>query len=211
MKQKKITKTKKRRITNDHLAIRELRLELNLTQAIAGKLIGLSAKGVEAIENGRVSLNRNRIEEILNSYNFSYLDFLRVRKLIEKNSCKRRKRITIKTVLKNEDRRSYQKLITKEVKVLKSMRRIKGLTQYKASKLCGYNRSAIGHIENGRIELSTDRIKHIIESYGYKYRDFENNMHKEEQRDTIIDFCIERIETLDDRKLDIVKNLLRSL
>ena len=91
------------------------------------------------------------------------------------------------------------------------MRRIKNISQDKASSLCGYSRASIGHIENGRIELDKNRIKHIVESYGYLYSDFENNLKKEELRDTVMDYCIEKIGKLDDSKLEIVKNLLGSL
>ena len=91
------------------------------------------------------------------------------------------------------------------------MRRLKKLSQDKASNFCGYPRATIGHIENGRIELSNERIKHIVESYGYKYSEFEENLNKDEMRDTIVDSCLQKIEKLDDSKLEIVKNLLGSL
>ena len=42
------------------------------------------------------------------------------------------------------------------------------------------------------IELDKDRIKHIVESYGYLYSDFENNLKKEELSDSIVDYCIKK-------------------
>ncbi len=90
-------------------------------------------------------------------------------------------------MLKNSDRRSYQKIVTKECKVLRSLRRIKKISQDQASAMCGYSRPTIGHIENGRIELSEERLRHIVKSYGYKYSDFEGSMAKAELRDTIVD------------------------
>lgn len=50
-----------------------------------------------------------------------------------------------------------------------------------------------------------------IKSYGYSISEFEDNMNKEELRDTILDQCIDKIKKLNDTKLDIVKNLLASL
>ncbi|MBT7608336.1 MAG: helix-turn-helix transcriptional regulator [Bacteriovoracaceae bacterium] len=213
MKTKRLKRCDKKIILSDQLALRELRLELDLTLEEAGKKLGLSAKGIGAIENGRVSLARKRITEIITSYGLDYLDFVRAKRIIEKalRKNKKGKRQTIKKVLKNSDRRSYQKLVTRECKVIKSMRRIKGLTQDQASKLCSYSRATIGHIENGRIELSKDRIEHIVISYGYLLKDFEENMSKVELRDEIVDSCLEKITGLDDSKLDIVKNLLGSL
>ena len=176
----------------------------------AGEKYGLSSKGMGAIENGRVSLNREKIEAIINSYGFTYLDFVRAKRLIEKGAKMRPKRRFIKTVLKNSDRRSYQKIITKECQVLRSLRRIKKISQDQASAMCGYSRPTIGHIENGRIELDEERIRHIVKSYGYKYSDFEDSMAKAELRDTIVDSCLEKIDQLDDNKLEVVKNLLGS-
>ena len=59
-------------------------------------------------------------------------------------------------------------------------------------------------------QISRERAKHIVESYGYKYSDFEENLSKAELRDSVIDLCLEKIEHLDDSKLEIVKNLLGS-
>tara|TARA_R110002072_G_scaffold276051_1_gene437274 strand:- start:2437 stop:3075 length:639 start_codon:yes stop_codon:yes gene_type:complete len=191
-------------------ALKELRLELGMTQLRASEKLELGPKGLAAIENGRVALNRNRIEEIVNSYGLHYLDFIRVKKRIEKEQRKKKRPDTIKSVLKNSDRRSYQKIVTKECKILRSMRRVKNISQDKASSLCGYSRATIGHIENGRIEISINRAKHIVKAYGYSFSDYEKNLSKTEQRDSIIDSCLEKIEHLDDNKLELVKNLLES-
>ena len=163
----------KKIIGSEQLALRQLRLDLQLTLTEAGKKINLTDKGLGAIENGRVDLKRSRIEQIIKAYGLEYLDFIRAKRIIERNQHKKCKRETVKTVLTNKDRRSYQKKITKECRVLKSLRRQKGITQDNASFLCGYSRPTIGHIENGRIELPPERIKHILECYGLKYSDFE--------------------------------------
>ena len=94
--------------------------------------------------------------------------FLGKKKILARDKNSRRK--TTKTVLGNSDRRSYQKKITKECRILRSMRRMRKFSQDKASKICGYSRATIGHIENGRIELSEARIRFIVESYGYAFR-----------------------------------------
>ena len=195
----------------DHQVIRELRLEIGMTLKEASEKLEVGAKGLGAIENGRVCLDKKRVEGIVISYGLVYLDFVRKKKAIEKEGLKRRGRKSVRHVLTNNDRRSYQKIITKECRVIKSMRRIKSISQDNASKLCGYSRPTIGHIENGRIELSLDRIRHIVHSYGYKINDFEDNMNKVELRDQVIDTCFNKIKQLDDNKLDIVKNLLGSL
>jgi transcriptional regulator with XRE-family HTH domain len=213
MEVRKKKRCDKKIVLSEHLAIKALRQELGFTLVEAGVKIGLSAKGIGAIENGRVTLDRKRIEEIATLYGLTYFDFVRAKILIEKDQRKNKvgKRKTIKKVLKNRDRRSYIKILTKESEVLKSMRRMKGFSQNQASKLCSYSRSCIGHIENGRIQLSKDRIEYIVGCYGYLMRDFERNMGKAELRDQIIDTCVEKIHRLDDDKLEMVKNLLGSL
>jgi hypothetical protein len=50
---------------------------------------------------------------------------------------------------------------------------MKNLTQDQASAVCGYSRTSIGHIENGRITLDQNRIEHIIASYGCAPKEFD--------------------------------------
>jgi len=207
-KTKKKFETKSKAI--EYQALKELRLDLGMTLTEASAKLKIGPKGLGAIENGRVCLDKSRTEEIVKSYDLTYLDFIKKKKLIEKEQKNKKGKQVVRHVLSNSDRRSYQKIITKECKVLRSMRRIKKISQDEASRLCGYSRPTIGHIENGRIEISRERAKHIVESYGYKYSDFEENLSKAELRDSVIDLCLEKIEHLDDSKLEIVKNLLGS-
>ena len=65
MQTKRQKRFDKKAITSDQLAIRELRLELGMTLKEAGIKLGLSDKGIGAIENGRISLDRKRIEDIV--------------------------------------------------------------------------------------------------------------------------------------------------
>jgi len=120
-------------------------------------------------------------------------------------------RKTIKTVLSNSDRRSYKKIITKEVRVLKTLRRIKDISQDNASSLCGYSRPTIGHIENGRIAVDKDRILHIISCYGFKYQDFERYLQLDNLRDEIFDRCVQQLKLLSDQKLSLVWGIIDSM
>ena len=211
MKKKSKKRCGYKRITSEHLALRKIRQELGLTLKQAGELVGLSSKGLGAIENGRVSLDKDRIQELLNSYQLSENEYEVIKYQIEKESIDKPKRVYIKNVLSNSDRRSYQKKITKECRVLRSLRRTKGISQVRAGELCGYPRASIGHIENGRIELSNARIRHMVNSYGYSYRFFEECVLKEQQRDEVVDFCIDKMKRLDDDKVEVIKNLLLAM
>lgn len=198
--------TKTIKLSSDVKVIRRARELSKVSRNQLGQLLGISNKAIEKIENGRMRLSASRITEILEALNLKQSDLIRIKK--GKDLLKPKRKLIVTS---NNLRRSYKKLITKECRVLKSMRKQKGFSQDHASHLCGYSRPSIGHIENGRIELSKERIIHILKSYGYKYQEFESNFEKKELRDQVIDSCFEKINKLDDTKLDIVKNLLGSL
>lgn len=118
-------KTKKfLRITDEHKALRELRLSKNLSLNEASAPLGIKSKALGHIENGRVKLTKEKIEKIISSQGFSYFDFLRAKKKIKDDKKNRVNHKTIKRVLINSDRRSYQKIITKEVKALRVLKKI---------------------------------------------------------------------------------------
>lgn len=188
-------------------ALRRARELRKLSRKELASRLDISVSAVEKFERGVDILSEERINRILEAMEITAQQFHKVKRGKNLNSTADRKKL----VLSNSDRRSYRKEITKECQVLRSMRRMKSLSQDQASFLCGYARATIGHIENGRIELSNERIRHIVESYGYKYMDFENNLNQEELRDQIIETCIDKINQLDDSKLGLVKNLLGSL
>jgi transcriptional regulator with XRE-family HTH domain len=114
----------------------------------------------------------------------------------------------LKTVFSNSDRRSYKKIISKEVMALKSIRISKHLSQDQASAICGYSRPTIGHIENGRIELSVDRINFILKCYGATYAEFEVYLKSEEQKYEIQDRCIKKLKCISDEKLKVLLTIL---
>ena len=103
---------------------RELR---GLTRLELGKILNLSSKAVEKWENGRYLISETKLKEILEAIEINENDLLRLKngKIIVLRSRREKK------VLKNEDRRSYNKRITKQCEVLKSLRRSKNITNIK--------------------------------------------------------------------------------
>lgn len=197
----------KERVTKSHAtALRKARILKFMSRKDLAKKLNVSYKAIEKIENGRDKLSEERLQNIINAIGITYEEFLKI---------KRGKKITkaerVKNVITNIDRRSYRKLITKESKVLKSLRRLKDISQDQASALCGYSRPTIGHIENGRITLDKERIVHIVTCYGFTYLDFERSYHKEKLRDEIIDLCFSKIKKLSDEKLAIVWGMIESM
>lgn len=199
------------KMTDEHKALRELRLSKNLSLEEASHPLGIKSKALGHIENGRVKLTKEKIDKIVSSLGFHYHDFLRAKKKVKDDVKNRVQRKTIKRVLKNSDRRSYQKIITKEVRAIKALRVLKKISQDKASALCGYSRPTFGHIENGRIILDLDRIDHIIRSLGFKRDDFEKYFNAEITRDVIVDSCTQKILDLSDEKLSFIKGIIDSM
>jgi transcriptional regulator with XRE-family HTH domain len=195
-------------ITKEALALKKLREIKSLTRKQAAVLIGVNFKTVEKFENGRTILTRSKVEKIISHYDFFYSDFA---------LCCEGKAEQVKTrfvtnrpqvICNNHLRRSYKKLITKEVMVLTVLRKLKGFTCYQASRECGYSKCTIGHIENGRIELSPERISHIVESYGFTIKNFEHHMKSDSLITDIQDDCISIIKNLSEEKLKAVYPLL---
>lgn len=199
------------KITDEHRALRELRLSKNLSLEEAAIPLGIKSKALGHIENGRVKLTKEKIEKIISSLGYYYYDFLRAKKKVKDDVKNRVKRKTIKRVLKNSDRRSYQKIINREVRAIKALRILKKISQDKASALCGYSRPTFGHIENGRITLDVDRIDHIVKCFGFKKDDFEKYFKAEVTRDVIIENCNQKILDLSDEKLSLIKGIIDSM
>ena len=158
------------------VTLRKLREIRGLSRKEVAVLLGIGHKSVEKFENGRTILNKTRIEQIVRNYGFTYDEFLLCRagksEHIQKRFCHKKE----KPVNNRRKRRFLKKIITKEARVLRMLRNLKNISQYKASLICGYHKGAIGHIEMGRIQLPKNRIIHIVKSYGFKVEDFESHM-----------------------------------
>lgn len=188
-------------------ALRRSREFLKVTRNELAALLGLTAKSVEKYENGRVDLDEEKINKVLRALDLTWEEFKKIKKGKKLGSRKK----NLKTVFENADRRSYRKIMTKEVKVLKALRKMGKWSQDQASSLCGYSRPTIGHIENGRIELPLERIQYIVSAYGYKMQHFESLMKEEALRDEITEECMNRILHLPEEKLKLVQSVLANL
>lgn len=70
-------------------------------------------------------------------------------------------------------KRSNEKIITIQSKVLRYMRLSKGLSQPAAAKAAGCSPQAIGHYENGRMEIPLARSQRLVEFYGFQWAEFQ--------------------------------------
>ncbi len=190
--------------TTDLKAIRLLREEKGITRDDLANALGVSYKAVEKFENGRLLLSIDKKEMLFNVLGLNEKELRRIKKhwvVIPDRK---------KTVLENCQRRSYQKVITKEVRILALLRKRKKLPQDKASALCGYSRPTIGHIENGRMEVPSERIRHIISCYGFSMDEFQNLMKEEILREDYLAECQELLAGLSEDRLKLMHAMLKS-
>jgi transcriptional regulator with XRE-family HTH domain len=206
----KLKRSQIKLITKEVTALKKMRLLKGFSRKVAAPLIGVGFKQIEQIENGRVDLTNQKIKQYWLAYGFTEKQFLDICSgnisKVEKEILK----VRVKVIESKRLRRSYKKIITKEAKVLRVLRRLKKFSQQEACKRCEYSRATIGHIENGRIELPLTRIMHIVDAYGLSMKDYEHHLNSDVFVTDIQDQCIEIIKGLSEEKLKAVYPLLES-
>ena len=152
--------------TDDIVAIRKMRISRKITRDDAGEAIGVSGKTIERIENGRRNISDERLKQLIRRYRYTLEDFRNIINGTLKLPDLPARSVFNRPHTPRKEGRKYQKIISKEARILKSLRKLKGLNRVEAAKLCGLSRSVIDHWENGRVNLPKTRIKTIIESWG---------------------------------------------
>jgi transcriptional regulator with XRE-family HTH domain len=187
-------------------ALRRAREMMKVTRLQMSKRLNLSLEAIKKYESGRAIIDEEKIDKWLLTLELTQDDFTKIKK--GKGIPRGRK---VKTIISNSERRSYQRIITKEVRVLKILRQMKNLTQDQASAVCGYSRPSIGHIENGRITLDKNRIEHIVESYEYSILEFDRLIKEEILRDEIIKNCMKKLISLSEDKLKLASTIIQGV
>lgn len=201
------TATLKEKINLSHAkALKRAREMMKVTRIEMARRLNLSLEAIKKYEKGRAVIDDKKIQIYLKALDLTTDDYQKIKK--GKGISRNRKQ---KRVFSNSQRRSYRRIITKEVRVLRVLRQMKNLSQDQASSVCGYSRPSIGHIENGRITLDQNRIEHIVESYGHPMSEFDRLMREEIIRDEIIDEAFDKIRYLPEDKLKIISSLLKTL
>ena len=110
-----------------------------------------------------------------------------------------------------KQKRSCQRIITPTSKILRFMRMSRRLSMRAAGHRNGISDSAIAHYEQGRMEVSSDRVRQLVESYGYTMPEFEEYAGGRPLPTlSIKDECFCLIERLDETKLRAVHAMLVS-
>lgn len=207
----RLAKLRLKAITEASRTIRALRLLKGLSRQDAGRLVGVSAKAFERIENGRGLMKPERIEKYVSALGYTMLDFRDTAPKAREVLAGLEKSFAARPRPPRKIRRNLHKIITKETRVIRILRRRSKLTQYQAAATCGYANSIFGQIENGRIELPRDRIEHIVCALGYAVLEFDRLMKAEILRDEMIEQCTQYLESLEDNKLDSAQLIIKTL
>jgi transcriptional regulator with XRE-family HTH domain len=201
---KMTTATLKERINLSHAkALKRAREMMKVTRVEMARRLNLSLEAIKKYEKGGANIDERKIQNYLRALDLSDEDYQKIKR--GQGISRNRKK---KSVFSSVQRRSYRRVITKEVRVLRILRQMKNLSQDQASSVCGYSRPSIGHIENGRIELDQDRIRHVVECYGHPISAFERLMKEELIRDEVIKNVLEKMKNLSEEKLKLVNSLL---
>src|SRR5690242_11098761 len=79
----------------------------------------------------------------------------------------------LQSVLTDIHRRpGAHKHVTDDVRAIKALRLMKGLSRKDAGSLCGVSRVAFEQLENGRCNVSRDRLERYVLAMGYTLEDF---------------------------------------
>jgi DNA-binding XRE family transcriptional regulator len=106
--------------------------------------------------------------------------------------------------------RKYKKQISKSSRVLKVLRTMRGWNQPIAASKCGWSRSCIDHLENGRVEITDHKIAHVLKAYDFKRHVFDELLEAPMLRDEVVRDSLNILTQLDNDKLKAVKALLDS-
>ena len=193
------------------LAFKAARLSKGLSRRDAGKLCGCSHKAIAQIENGQCNFSDQRIRRLVEGMGVAWAEFEVLRKDPKKLLAEVVEEKPRERTVDRKPRRNHYKIVTKEVRVIRALRKQRGLSQYRASLLCGYVPGGFGHVEAGRIELKKERIQHILKSLGFTWADFERLLNAPVLRDEVIEETVSTLHRLDDQALLSAVNVIKAL
>lgn len=109
-------------------------------------------------------------------------------------------------------KRSQLKIITTKSKIIRFMRISKKISQPDAARASGCSPQAIGHYENGRMDIPEPRLKCLLDFYGFSAHDFQEYLNGMPiPIISIKDECILLIDQIpNEEKLRAVHTILKS-
>lgn len=211
MKEDKDNRSQFKVVDKTLLAIKAIRMLKGLNRVEAAKKCGWSSRAFEQLENGRCNYTEARIKRLVDLLGASWDEFEVIRKDPKKMLAVLAEHSYKERALDRKPRRNHYKIVTKEVRVIRELRMQRGISQYEASRRCGYVPSAIGQIECGRINLTPERIQHILVCIGSTRAEFDRLLSAPVLRDEVIRNCLESLTRMDETKLESAVNVIKAL
>jgi transcriptional regulator with XRE-family HTH domain len=210
MQEETVRRSSVKKITKTVLAFKAARLSLGLNRRQAAEKCSCSIRALEQLENGRCNYSDKRIQRLVGDMGMNWSEFERLEKSPEK-ALARIDAYNLERTLARKPRRNLYKIVTKEVRAIRILRKRRGISQYKASEICGFKECTFGLIEAGRTDLSDKKIGLIVNALGYKQSDFDKIIRADLVADEIISEITALLDLLDDQGLHTILTMAKAL
>lgn len=107
-------------------------------------------------------------------------------------------------------KRSQQKRITQDARIIRHMRQRRSLSLNEAGKLVGISGSAIAHIEQGRMDLSKERLRSLVQAYSFSLQDYLDFIDGRPIPVSYREECLTFLKQVEESKLLAIHTLLKS-
>lgn len=107
-------------------------------------------------------------------------------------------------------KRSQEKKITSQAKILRFMRLTRGLSQKRVAILCDLSEQAIGHYENGRMDISAHRLERFLAAYRFNAEEYAEYLSGKKEIPVLKlkDECTQLLDRIDESKLKTIHSVL---
>lgn len=192
----------------DATFLKKLRLSMGLNRSQAAIILSTSVSSIKRYETGALKLSTQKLCSFLERYGVTIAEF-NLFKVGALEKFKFDRAITKPDIIRNKTmRRSYQRIITQEIQILIHLRQSLGVSKSDLCKKCGWDKSSIGHIENGRITLTESKLKHILKALKVTKSTFDSYLNSKIDRLSIEKECLTALRLLDDQKLKSIQSIL---
>lgn len=210
MQEEVVRRSSVKKITKTVLALKAARLSLGLNRRQAAERCACSIRALEQLENGRCNFSEDRIRRIVEKMGMSWAEFSLLNASPEE-ALAQIDAYNLERTMSRKPRRNLYKVVTKEVRAIRILRKRRGISQYKASALCGFRRCTFGLIEAGRSDLTEGKIDLILRSLKYKREDFDKIVRGNVMVDEVIAEIVALLDRLDDQALLSAASVIKAL
>lgn len=107
--------------------------------------------------------------------------------------------------------RSYQKRISVDAKILRYMRLSKKKSLNQVGRLVGISGSAVAHMEQGRMDISSARMETLVSALGYSKSEYLEFCDGKEIPKNLRDECVLILQKCDELKIQMLHPVIVNL